>query len=252
MDAWIDTYHAVRRLTRNDTYVFLTDSAVGADEENNLRHLVANLGSDVPRQHVVPFLTCKHPLDHCLAYAERAEQQGFPSLVVLGGDRGVGPPRCVAHAFELREAIRRANPGLLLGGWANPYGDPAEQVAHLVAPHFTGEFFLTQIVSHHAAAPVERFLAEARRRELSIPGLFGVFFYRSASPRTLEMLSDFLPVPVDALAREFRAGASPEDVCARTLRTMADLGVRHFYVSNLPLGRAHETLQRIVEGANLS
>ena len=33
MDAWIDTYHAVRRLTRQGTYVFLTDSAVGAQEE---------------------------------------------------------------------------------------------------------------------------------------------------------------------------------------------------------------------------
>ena len=43
MDAWIDTYHAVRRLTRQGTYVFLTDSAVGAQEEDNLRHLVTNL-----------------------------------------------------------------------------------------------------------------------------------------------------------------------------------------------------------------
>ena len=33
MDAWIDTYHAVRRLTRQGTFVFLTDSAVGAEEE---------------------------------------------------------------------------------------------------------------------------------------------------------------------------------------------------------------------------
>ena len=31
MDAWIDTYHAVRQLTRRETFVFLTDSAVGAD-----------------------------------------------------------------------------------------------------------------------------------------------------------------------------------------------------------------------------
>jgi hypothetical protein len=29
MDAWIDTYHAVRSLTRGGTPVFLTDSAVG-------------------------------------------------------------------------------------------------------------------------------------------------------------------------------------------------------------------------------
>ena len=30
MDAWIDTYHAVRGLTRAGTFVFLTDSAVGS------------------------------------------------------------------------------------------------------------------------------------------------------------------------------------------------------------------------------
>ena len=29
MDAWIDTYHAVRTLTRQDVAVFLTDGAVG-------------------------------------------------------------------------------------------------------------------------------------------------------------------------------------------------------------------------------
>src|SRR5918996_4031384 len=74
MDAWIDTYHAVRSLTRSGTAVFLTDSAVGLKEEDNLRHLVSNLGTDVPRTSVVPFLTCKHPLAYCLAYADRAVQ----------------------------------------------------------------------------------------------------------------------------------------------------------------------------------
>ena len=54
MDAWIDTYHAVKGLTRAGTYVMLTDSAVGAAEEDNLRHLVTNLGQDVPRSRIVP------------------------------------------------------------------------------------------------------------------------------------------------------------------------------------------------------
>src|SRR5712692_1438194 len=70
MDAWIDTYHAVRRLTREGTFVFLTDSAVGSQEEDNLRHLVTNLGNDVPRERIVPFLTSKHPLEYCLSYTE--------------------------------------------------------------------------------------------------------------------------------------------------------------------------------------
>src|ERR687888_896288 len=91
MDAWIDAYHAVRGLTRHGTFVFLTDSAVGLREEDNLRHLVTNLGSDVPRSRVVPFLTCKHPREYCLAYADRAREHGFDSLVVLGGDKHLGP-----------------------------------------------------------------------------------------------------------------------------------------------------------------
>jgi len=37
MNAWIDTYHAVRSLSRQDTFVFVTDSAVGAREEDNIR-----------------------------------------------------------------------------------------------------------------------------------------------------------------------------------------------------------------------
>src|SRR5215475_6804336 len=105
IDAWIDTYHAVRRLTRQGTFVFLTDSAVGAPEEDNLRHLVTNLGNDVPRERVVPFLTAKHSLEYCLSYAERAHQNGFSALVVLGGDRSVGTPRCFEHAWELREML---------------------------------------------------------------------------------------------------------------------------------------------------
>ena len=77
--------------------------------------------------------------------------------------------------------------------------------------------------------------------------MFGVFYYRSANPRTLEQLSRFLPVPADALAAEFAAGATPVDVCARTLRAMMDVGVRHFYISNLPLHSASTTLNAILD-----
>jgi hypothetical protein len=80
-----------------------------------------------------------------------------------------------------------------------------------------------------------------------VPGLFGVFYYRSANPHTLATLREFLPVPVDGLIAEFAAGATAVDVCARTLRAMMDLGARHFYISNLPLGRAAATLHAILE-----
>ena len=247
MDAWIDTYHAVRGLTRAGTFVFLTDSAVGLKEEDNLRHLVINLGTDVPRSHVVPFLTCKHTAEYCLAYADRARHNGFESLVVLGGDKHVGPARCVEHAWQLREMIRAREEQLTLGGWANPHSDAATQVQHLLEDRVTAEFYLTQIVSHHSRPAVERFLAETERRKLTLPGMFGVFYYRSANPKTLETLGAFLPVPVDELRAEFAAGATPDSVCARSIRELTASGVRHFYVSNLPIGRAASTLARVLK-----
>ncbi|HET7696825.1 MAG TPA: hypothetical protein VFK57_14015 [Vicinamibacterales bacterium] len=246
MDAWIDTYHAVRGLTRKGTFVFLTDSAVGLKEEDNLRHLVINLGTDVPRSRVVPFLTCKHTADFCLSYADRAQQHGFETLVVLGGDKHVGPPRCVEHAWQLREMIRAQDGQLGLGGWANPHSNAAAQVQHLLEDRVTAEFYLTQIVSHHSRPAVEAFLAEAERRKLALPGMFGIFYYRSANVRTLETLRQFLPVPVEELRREFAAGATPDAICARSIRELTAAGVRHFYVSNLPVSRAAATLERVL------
>jgi len=252
MDAWIDTYHAVRRLTRQGTFVFITDSAVGTPEEDNLRHLVTNLGKDVPRERIIPILTAKHSLDYCLSYAERAHQQGFPALVVLGGDKSVGVQRTVEHAWQLRQILKGRHQGMVFGGWANPNRDPERQVGYLTAPEVHAEFYLTQIVSHHTIDPVRRFIDASRERGLSMPGIFGVFFYRSANPKTLATLASFLPVPVDALAKEFASGATAEDVCAHTVRTLADAGARHFYISNLPIGRAQATLTAILEKAGMA
>ena len=54
-------------------------------------------------------------------------------------------------------------------------------------------------------------------------------------------------MPVTELEAEFAAGATPIDVCARTLRAMMDIGARHFYISNLPLLGAGTTLNAILE-----
>lgn len=252
MDAWIDTYHAVRRLTREGTYVFLTDSAVGAEEEDNLRHLVTNLQHDVPRERIVPFMTSKHTLDYCRAYAERARQSGFPALVVLGGDKSVGTPRCVEHAWELRQILRAQDPTLTLGGWANPHASPERQVDFLLESHFTAEFYLTQVVSHHDTAKVSTFLEAAQRRGVDLPGVFGVFYYRSANPKTLSLLKGFLPVPAEGLTRDFGEGLTPDEICARTLRALVDAGARHFYISNLPVNRAQAVLSKVLGLAGLA
>jgi 5,10-methylenetetrahydrofolate reductase len=194
----------------------------------------------------VPFLTSKHPVDYCLSYAERAHQHGFPAVVVLGGDQAVGVPRCVPHAWQLRQMLRDRNHTIALGGWANPNRDADRQVDFLAAANFHGEFYLTQIVSHHHLEPVSRFIRAADRRGLGLPGIFGVFYYRSANPKTLAALNSFLPVPIEGLTREFAAGASAAEVCARTIRALMDEGARHFYISNLPIGRAQAVFSEIL------
>jgi hypothetical protein len=143
--------------------------------------------------------------------------------------------------------LRERDHQLTLGGWANPHADAERQVGFLTAENAYAEFYLTQVVSHHDAEPVARFVRTAERRGLTIPGLFGVFYYRSANRRTLDALRAFLPVPVDALAREFAGGATPEDVCANTIRSLIDVGARHFYISNLPVLRAPQVLANILE-----
>jgi hypothetical protein len=143
--------------------------------------------------------------------------------------------------------LRERDNALALGGWANPHGDPERQLDYLTAPDFNAEFYLTQVVSHHHAAQVERFVRTAERRGLQVPGLFGVFYYRSANRRTLDALKGFLPVPIAELTAEFGAGATPEDVCARTIRALIDVGARHFYISNLPVLRAQHVLGEILE-----
>ena len=148
------------------------------------------------------------------------------------------------HAWQLRRLIRDRHPALPLGGWANPAADPARQVAFVGGGEFTADFYLTQIVSHHRLGEVEHFLEAAGRAGVSLPGIFGVFYYRSAKPATLDVLSRFLPVPAEALKADFAAGATPVDVCARTIRELRALGVRHFYVSNLPLTRTAQRAAR--------
>lgn len=247
MDSWIDMAHEVGRLARQDTVLFLTDNAVGAAEEENLRHLVTNLAGEVNPARVVPFLTCKHPLEYCLLYAARAASHGYQAITVLGGDHRVGAPRCVPHAYQLRQLLAPRTPGLRFGGWANPHGDPVRQVDFLLASDFTASFYLTQIVSHHDLRAVEAFVREAERRRVMVPGVFGVFYYRSANPRTLAKLAEFLPVPAAGVTRDFAAGRSPASICAETIRRLRDVGATRVYVSNLGIRGSAERYRALIE-----
>jgi 5,10-methylenetetrahydrofolate reductase len=246
IDAWMAMGSAVRRLARQDTAMFFTDNAVGSNEEENLHHLVSNLEDDLATMRICPFLTTKHTLEYCLWYADRAVADGHRALTVLGGDRHVGPPRCVAHSAELRRKIRLRHPGLALGAWANPYHDPELQVGLLLDDDAAADFYLTQIVSHHDIQPVARFVELAHRRGLTLPGVFGVFYYRSPNPRTFAMLSSFIRVPAEQLTRDFRErGLSADEICAATIRALLALGVRQVYVSNLRPDETPEQLAAI-------
>lgn len=247
MSAWIDLHHSLGSLTRKELFVFLTDNAVGAAEEENLAHVGANVGDSVDLGRIVPILTCKHTLEYCLTFAMRAASEGFDALTVLGGDKSVGAPRCVPHGRDLRELIRARVPSMTLGGWANPHRDPAEQVGHLMAPDAHADFALTQIVSHHSIDVVRRFLDERERHAAHIPVVFGVFFYRSANPRTLSTLSKFFPVPTEGLREEFDRGQTAEDICARTVRELREAGADKVYVSNLGNRGAGRRLARVLE-----
>lgn len=247
MSAWIDLHHSLGRLTRDDLFVFLTDNAVGAAEEENLAHVVANVGGSVDVRRIVPILTCKHTLAYCETFSLRAESEGFEALTVLGGDPSVPPPRCVPHGRDLRQILSVRVPDVTMGGWVNPHRNAEEQVAFLAAQDAHAEFALSQIVSHHSLDVVERFMAEARRCEVDKPVVYGVFFYRSATPKTLAALSNFFPVPIGPLTAEFEAGDIPEQVCARTIRCLRDVGAEKIYVSNLGEHGAGRRLSRILD-----
>lgn len=249
MDVWIDMHHTLMRLVRQETYILLTDDAVGDVEEESLTHLAANLGDTGGFEFVLPFLTCKHPLEYCRLFARRAAALGVAGLTVVGGDRGVGVPRCVPHGQDLRRILRSDQPGLVLGGWANPHRDPAEQAELISRAEFAADYVLTQVVSHHSLPSAERFQRELARRGVTLPVVYGVFLYRSANPRTLRQLGRFFPVPAAEITREFESGASPAEICARTIRALREIGAEKVYLSNLGSRDATAGLTRIRERA---
>ena len=202
----------------------------------------------MPRERIVPFLTSKHSLEYCLSYADRAHQNGFPALVVLGGDKTVGAPRSVEHAWQLREMLRERDHALALGGWANPHADPERQVDYLAATNVNAEFYLTQVVSHHHADAVARFVAHRRAarpddsralRRLLLPQR------QPADAGRAQGLSAGAGRGADARVRRRRH--APKTSARRTIRTLMDIGARHFYISNLPVPRAQHVLAGILE-----
>ena len=244
VDAWIDSNRLMRRITSLGRFVFMTDGAIGRREEPNLRHVTINLGPEADRSRIVPILTTKHSLDYCLEFAARSYELGFTTLVVLGGDKSDQTPRCVEHAYELRRLIRQRVPGMTLGGWASPHGGK-RQVEYMLHPEYSADFYLAQIVSHYQTRAIDEFVNEIERLGVKIPGIFGVFYWRTANPKTFAMLSKFLPVPADELTRDLAAGVSTDEICARSVHAVLQRGVKNVYISNLPMPTATATFSRV-------
>ncbi len=218
--------------------VFVTDDAVGTNEEENLYHLTANLAEHESRRFVCPFLTTKHSLEYCSLFAQRAAESGFGALTVLGGDRSVGPPRCVPHAYLLREHLRSVVPGLPLGGWANPHRDAVEQASYLAMPNAHADFALLQVTGSGDGprlGALRRALDEAGVR---VPVVAGVFHFRSANPKTLNRLERFIPLDRKGVEAHFASGGTAEQLTAAAVRAAWDAGFPGVYVSNLPAAEA--------------
>ena len=71
--------------------------------------------------------------------------------------------------------------------------------------------------------------------------------YRSANPATLARLADFFPVPAAELTREFEAGLTPEEICAKTVRALREVGADKVYLSNLGFEQVDTRYQRIMK-----
>ncbi len=247
MDVWIDMHHAVRALADQNTFLLLTDNATGNPEEESLAHLAANIGDRADLGSVVPFLTCKHALEYCRMFVSRASVLGVGGVAVVGGDRSVGPDRCVQHSKDLRRILRSVNSHLPLIGWANPNADPIGQARYVADRDYCADAVFTQIVSGQGLGNVERFLAELGRLGVTLPVVFGVFLYRSANTRTLKYLRQYFPVPADDIALQFARGRSAEEICADSIRGLREIGAKKAYVSNVRVADAPATLERIVK-----
>jgi hypothetical protein len=54
-------------------------------------------------------------------------------------------------------------------------------------------------------------------------------------------------VPAEGVTRDFEAGLSPEEICARSIKALREVGVDKVYVSNLGFERPDARYRRILE-----
>ena len=250
MDTWIDLNHSIRNLALKDIFVFLTDDAVGSREEENLGHLAANVGSDVPLSRLVPFLTCKHTIEHSLLYADRAHSLGFEALTVVGGDTSVGPPRCVPHSYMLRQRIRERQPGLSLGGWANPL------VIHESKSSTSARPISRPTSTSHKSCHTTAWIGSRRSSKSAIAEVWMSRAYSASSITGVPIRvrsggwgssSRFPPRSWPANSKL----APRREVLAKTLDALRAAGAEKVYISNLGHRRVLDRLAKVIAPSSI-
>jgi hypothetical protein len=63
----------------------------------------------------------------------------------------------------------------------------------------------------------------------------------------LQQLGGYFPVPAEGITRDFASGLSPEEICARSIRALRDVGAERVYVSNLGFQGVEARYRRILE-----
>ena len=201
-----------------------------------------NLGNDVPRDRIVPFLTSKHPT-RVPPFIRRARA---PERVQRArGARRRQERRRRRDASSTRgssrKLLRDRDRTLALGGWANPHGDPDRQVDFLDGARFPRR--VLPDADRQPSRPSSRWRASSRRRarrHLTLPGVFGVFYYRSANPRTLDALRAFLPVPTRGANEGIRRRRDRRR-CLRAYHSRSDRRRREAFLYQQPADRTRTT-----------
>ena len=122
IDAWIDLNHALRRLTGEGRFVFLTDDAVGVGEEESLGHLDANLDPERSGYKSAHFLPARNP--HELLLKLKVDRAVLGGTHLTDDDRNVTGNMFRYYAFNpaARHSVNPRTPALLveMGYISNP------------------------------------------------------------------------------------------------------------------------------------
>ena len=138
----------------------------GRRQPQTSRHQPRN---DVPRARIAPFLTTKHPLEYCLAYADRASQHGFESLSCSAATRA-----SVRRGASSMPGSFASTSAPSAGSRTRWLGQPARGSlgASRSPPRRARDRRVLSDADrlHYSRPQVERFLDEAGRRSLTLPG----------------------------------------------------------------------------------